>query len=248
MAASDATMLHQISLHQLPDCCTRCNATNRLPRRFRSSARCRACGAGRLAIDPLGPFGRLEHCSLPVPMPAAASTWSPTCSDTPRCPPRRCIPIPTRGGYAPRWTRCPARGSRPGWPGDRRDGSGDARDDRPPGDDRVTGPARRPERLARVRRHRCPRCPRRTGRPAGRAGRPTVPGRVRLGSGRSGSGPVAGSSAARVDATGRPGPGGDKRDELCGAGLLTTAGLTRAVPSAPVAPDAARSIGGRVRR
>ena len=57
MAASDATMLHQISLHRLPDCCTGCNATNRLPRRFRSSARCRACGAGRLAIDPLGPFG-----------------------------------------------------------------------------------------------------------------------------------------------------------------------------------------------
>ena len=50
-------MLHQISLHRLPDCCTGCNATSRLPRRFRSSARCRACGAGRLAIDPLGPFG-----------------------------------------------------------------------------------------------------------------------------------------------------------------------------------------------
>ena len=144
------------------------------------------------------------------------------------------VPSPREQAGAARWT---AR--------DRRDGSGDARDDRPPGDDRVAGPARRPERLARVRRHGCPR---RTGRPAGRAGRPTVPGRVRLGPGRPGSGPATGSPAAGMDATGRPGPGGDKRDELCGAGLLATAGLARAVPSAPVAPDAARSIGGRVRR
>ena len=51
-----------------------------------------------------------------------------------------------------------------------------------------------------------------------------------------------------MDATGRPGPGGGERDELCGAGLLAAAGLARAVPRAPVAPDAARSIGGRVRR
>ena len=82
MAASDATMLHQISLHRLPDCCTGCNATNRLPRRFRSSARCRACGAGRLAIDPLGPFGRLEHCWLPVCAPASTPRSSAPASAT----------------------------------------------------------------------------------------------------------------------------------------------------------------------
>ena len=51
-----------------------------------------------------------------------------------------------------------------------------------------------------------------------------------------------------MDATGRPGPGGGERDGLCRAGLLAAAGLARAVPRAPVAPDAARSIGGRVRR
>ena len=51
-----------------------------------------------------------------------------------------------------------------------------------------------------------------------------------------------------MDATGRPGPGGGERDELCGAGLRAAAGLARAVPRAPVAPDAARDIGGRVRR
>ena len=51
-----------------------------------------------------------------------------------------------------------------------------------------------------------------------------------------------------MDATGRPGPGGGERDELCRAGLLAAAGLARAVPRAPVAPDAARDIGGRVRR
>ena len=47
-------------------------------------------------------------------MPAAGSMCSPTCSDTHRCPPRRCMPIPTRPGCGPRWTRCPARASRRG--------------------------------------------------------------------------------------------------------------------------------------
>jgi integrase len=35
----------------MPNSCIRCNRSNRLPRRFRSSARCRACGAGRLALE-----------------------------------------------------------------------------------------------------------------------------------------------------------------------------------------------------
>ena len=96
MTAPDDTMLHQISLHRLPDRCTRCNGTNWLPRRFRSSARCRACGAGRLAIDPLRPFARPEHCSVPV-APTHDHAWiGPTgpCSP-PSCGvcPGRCVAI-----------------------------------------------------------------------------------------------------------------------------------------------------------
>ena len=48
------------------------------------------------------------------PMPGAASTWSLTCSATPRCRRRRCICTPTRPGCGPRWMRCPAPASRPG--------------------------------------------------------------------------------------------------------------------------------------
>ena len=59
-------------------------------------------------------------CGTPTaatsPTPAVASMWSPTCSDTPRCPPRRCMCIPTRPGCGPRWTRCPAPASRLGRP------------------------------------------------------------------------------------------------------------------------------------
>jgi hypothetical protein len=71
--AMDNTMLHQIRLHHMPNRCIRCNSTDWLPRRFRSSARCRACGAGRLAIDPPGEFAWLEHRWLPVD--SGADPW-----------------------------------------------------------------------------------------------------------------------------------------------------------------------------
>ena len=44
------------------------------------------------------------------PTQGVASTWSPTCSVTPRCPRRRCICTRTRVGCGRRWTWCPAPG------------------------------------------------------------------------------------------------------------------------------------------
>ncbi len=52
-------MLQSIRCHPEPDSCIKCNRSNRLPRRFRSSARCRACGAGRLALEPPGDIRRV---------------------------------------------------------------------------------------------------------------------------------------------------------------------------------------------
>ena len=75
-----------------------------------------AAASRRAGLDTAIRPHQLRHAfaSNSLPMPAAASTWSPTCSDTPRWPRRRCMPIPTRPGCAPRWTRCPARASRRG--------------------------------------------------------------------------------------------------------------------------------------
>ena len=70
-----------------------------------------------------------HQCGTPSavtpPMPGAASTWSPTCSDTPRCPRHRCMCIRPRVGCGTRWMRCPARASRLGGSDDRgRGGAG----------------------------------------------------------------------------------------------------------------------------
>ena len=74
-----------------------------------------AAASRRAGLDrPVRPHQLRHAFASNVAMPAVASTWSPTCSDTPRCRPRRCMPIPTRAGSAPRWTRCPAPASRPG--------------------------------------------------------------------------------------------------------------------------------------
>jgi hypothetical protein len=57
--ALNATMLQSIRWHLVPDSYIRCNCKIGLPRRFRSSARDRASGAGRLALDPSGCIRRI---------------------------------------------------------------------------------------------------------------------------------------------------------------------------------------------
>src|ERR1700689_473009 len=54
-------------------------------------------------------------------MPAGRSTRLRSCSGTPRSPRRRFTPTPTLPGCGPPSTRCPARVSWPGGPGDRRE-------------------------------------------------------------------------------------------------------------------------------
>ena len=93
----------------------------------RSARRCARTRSGSCSqpVSPgrAGPRSARISCGTPAaatpPMPAPASMWSLTCSDTRRSPPLRSTFIPMPPGCGPRWTRCPALASAKGAAGDR---------------------------------------------------------------------------------------------------------------------------------